>query len=74
MCRCEFIDKTKNEVWVFLENYAEKDQQWKSIHVPPRVNPRGILSIDPSSFPVEDPQVFNESSHVNHLEQANALG
>jgi len=55
MCQNDFMSKSTDEAWSFLKDFAEKDQQWKSIHVPSRERIRGIHTIDPNLFPIEDP-------------------
>jgi len=57
MCQNDFMSKPIDEAWAFLEDFAEKDQQWKSIHVPSREHIRGVHAIDPNLFPIENPQV-----------------
>jgi len=57
MCQNDFMSKLTDEAWAFLEDCAEKDQQWKSIHVPSRERTSGVHAIDPNLFPIEDPQI-----------------
>ena len=47
MCGGEFMEKTNEEAWEFLEEYSEKDMQWETIRVPIRTPNRGIHAIDP---------------------------
>ena len=72
MCRGEFMDKTENEAWVFLENYAEKDEQWRSFHGSFHTNPKVVYSIDPPSFGDEKFEVEKGFSPVYHQDQEQA--
>ena len=49
MCEGEFMAKTDEEAWEYLEEYSEKDMQWETIHAPNR----GVHAIDPSHLRVD---------------------
>jgi len=74
MCQNDFMSKSTDEAWAILEDFAEKDQQWKSIHVPSHERIRGVYAINPNLFPIEDPQAEGGTPLVYPSEQANSLG
>ena len=53
MCGGEFMAKTDEEPWEFLEEYSKKDMQWETIRVPIRTPNRGVHAIDPSHLPLD---------------------
>jgi len=73
MCRGEFMDKTSEKAWTFSEEYAEKDQMWKSIHGLARTNLRGVHVVGPSIFSTKKSQAEEGLPPVYPQEQVNAF-
>ena len=75
MCGGEFMAKTDEEAWEFLEEYSEKDMQWETIRVPIRTPNRGVHAIDPSHLPIDaqTPQEGEGLPHYYTQDQINAI-
>jgi len=66
------MSKSTDEAWVFLKDFAEKDQQWKSILVPSHECMRGVHLIDSFYFHIDDSQPEG-GPFLYPSEQANVL-